>query len=68
MRCAEMGELKTGVYSAVDEETGMEVTIIREEGDGWCVSTPSEDGGFVNVFFTEDGSIEAIVHSMKIDE
>lgn len=68
MRCVEMGELKTGVYSAIDDETGMEITIIREEGDGWSVSTPSDDGGFVNVFFAEDGSIEAIIHSMKIDE
>jgi len=69
MRCEEMGKLKTGTYTAIEEESGMEITVIREEGDGWIVSAPAPDGnGLLNVVFAEDGSIEALIHVSEIDE
>jgi len=61
MKYSECGSLKTGFYSATNED-GKNVFIGRQEGHGWQISVPTHDGWYENIFYDEDGNVEAVTY------
>jgi len=57
----EIKNLKSGIYSAVDED-GRDTVIMRQEGLGWSISKETHDGWYETIDFSEDGEIECVMY------